>query len=309
MKLVQSVENFLTFNAENQRQEKDIPVVGQSVTHIDLDFKLTYDTGAGATANEDAISRFIKTVKIVDRDGKDIFKIIDSRLLKYWNLFKYREVIETPVDTATGTGKTAEIIYRIHLGKNPKDKFDASGGIPIEKKPRVVIEIGSSADLGSAQTFSSMSIDATFYYIDTPAESPYELVSTNKPIDRVASDLDLEVDLTKGYTYIDFMIMVLNSAGNRSDADVKELGIKNKREKKEIYRNLWYLNRVDDRIQHLLKDTPVGVTMVDGDIDHEPFYVEEEGQYALGFTTTTTGGQIFVLMYRTTEKGEEVLQG
>ena len=281
------------------------------ITGIDLLLKLNVTTDAtnGGTPAEDAIARILKRIQIFS--GKNIyFYVRDGRILKFRNVYQFKKVKEDALPTAAGVTQDVYALYKIRLGLEPTDPFDSSVVIPAEVLPSLSLEVlwGSAADLGSGYTINSGEIKLTIYKLQLDAgEKPHDIFPEGfvEPrfsvdeiaIDQVLSDLGFERNIPVGNVLHKIWLLQLDSADNRSDEEVSEVGIKDELNNIVPYRKDWKTLQSGDMMEYGLDQEYKGVAVIDlEELSGVPIGLDTEqykaGQLKLAFTTLKTGGKV-----------------
>jgi len=299
---------------ENNTDRVRLPTTGY-ITELSCTLHVTYSTGASPVPNEDAFLRLIKGIRITATGGRTYFDMQGGREWFFWNSLHYKSKLRyDPITTDPNqTDVTAQIELPIHFGiTNYFDPFDPSIVIPAVDESSLNLEVdwGNSADLGTDYTIDPnntyISITMSYLLVDNP-----ELVWSKgivKPIfeeiiveiDSTYSNLALERSLTVGVFAKELMIMVTDASDNRSDYDVKEVGIKFPKVPATPYREDWY-SIVNKNKRRFELDQPFkGIALIPmSDLTGNPFGADlttlNPNDIQLGFTTRVAGGKIRIL--------------
>jgi hypothetical protein len=295
----------------NSKQSIRLPLEGY-VTRYDLKLRINVTTGAsGGAPKEDAIARLIKSMRIESAGGKVHFAVADGRQLKYMNYYDLAgQVHEDALPTAANVTADVYAQYYIYWGFNPLNPFDASVVLPARDTQNLVMSVdwGSASDLGSGYTINGGEITITQHQLLLDAGEkvsdlfPYGYVepryqATSIAIGAVVTDLKLQDDVPVGDVLRRVIILQLDSADNRSDAEVSELGILLPKERTIPFRIDWKSAVLKDRSEYNLPATITGLLMLDAeDLSGFPAGADLSGfavgDVKLGFSTLRTGGSI-----------------
>lgn len=295
---------------EGQSVSYRLPTRGY-VTRYELLLRLNVSTGSGGgTPKEDALFRFIKSLRIEYPGGKIYYGVPDGRLIKYKNILDFGgRIREDPLPTSADTTIDVYAKMILNWGFEPTDAFDASVVIPAGELSDLYLTIsfGTSADLGSGYTINEGDITVTARYIsgdkdlifpegyNIPVCTPIEL-----DINEVKSDLQIRDDLPVGNVLRESLILVVDNNDNRSNQEVSEVGLIIPAERKIPYRINWIT--LNSQIRHdygLDKEIP-GIGVIDyEDVSGLPLGLdmteESPGSWQLGFSSLRTGGKIKIM--------------
>jgi len=280
------------------------------ITDLLLRLRMQYDTGTSPSPKEDALARIIKGMAIRDGQGHTWFACGDGRQLYWWGqlLYQGQMRLDELSKTAGQTNLIAEAFFRIHFGINPLNIFDPTAGIPAVELGQLSLEVtwGDKGDLGTDYTIDSAYIEVT---PATILADQYEKIRDEvlKPdirwekydIDAVIGELGIRRELPVGVLLRNSLVIVLNSADNRSDADVSEIGYYKALENVIQYRQKWETLRGYTQSRYGLPSTPTGVAMVqwsqiaaDAALD---LRARLPGYDYLCFSSAVTGGDIYIM--------------
>lgn len=292
----------------------DLPRSGY-ITHISCLLRLDITAAAGATSNEDAMARVIKAAKITAAGGKNYFDIKDGRVWKYWNYFRYLGQIRDESVPTSGSNNIVRAHFPIHLGFDPFNLYDAKVVIPARdiQNPKMEITWGSSSDIGDNQTINDGEMTLTISEIVLEEGERVEDIFTQgivtprfehrtKSITTTYSDLGLEDEVPVGDTLYMSTIMMLNSAGNRTDSDMTEVGIKFPRRRETPYKVSWQERKASSRLLFSTAADITGASLIPWEfVSLSPFGIDltlaQIGDVKLGFTIGTSGGVLHILHY------------
>lgn len=281
------------------------------ITHLDLRLRMQYDTLTSPAPAEDAIARLIKGLTIRDGQGHTWEAIGDGRQLYWKNYFQYQGQVRMDVlsTTANQANLIAEALFQLHFGTNPLSAFDTTSGIPAVELGQLALEItwGAASDLGT-----DYSIDFASIYV-TPATilageqynniRPNSLLPNNRweklDVAAVMGEIGLRRELPTGSILRKTNLLVVNSANNRSNANVTEVGYIKALENIVSFRESWETLRGRAQAKYGLPALPTGVSQVDwsevaGDVALD-LRGRLPGYDLIGFTTGVTGGDIWIL--------------
>ena len=292
----------------------DLPRSG-FITHLDHLLRVDLATAAGATAVEDGLSRLLSAYRIRAAGAKSFFDVGDGREWHFWNMHRYLGQIH--VD-AIPTGVAASTIIRqmfpLHWGFDPLNLFDAKVVIPARDIQNLQSELvwGTAANLGVNQTITSADVTIT---VSEVALEPGETVaqfftqgfllprfeSRSTPI-TVNANLGFEDDVPVGDTLFQTLLLVLNAAGNRSDAEASEFGIKFPKTRETPQQVQWQTKVKQARYLFSLPDTLVGTFLFPWEqISRNPFGLDlklaQAGDVKLALTTLLGTGTFRRLHY------------
>jgi len=313
MKLVQSKVATIDFAASSVKEVK-LPTEG-IVTRYDAILKLNVTTDAteGGTPKEDALMRIIKWLRIEGPGAKTYFAVSDGRLLKYRAIYDFGKFKEDDLPTAAGVTADVRALIPIYFGINPLDRFDTSTVIPALRLSELVMRVlwGAASDLGSGYTINSGQLDIIQYALVPEEGEPLSrffpsgipatrMEATTIDINELKSDLGLKHDVPTGDVLYRSLIMITDSADNRSDDEVSEIGVVVEKERFIPLRIPWKLLGDRDVVDYGLDSRITGVAMLDWEeVSGIPLGVDmsglAEGDVKLGFTTVATGGKIYIM--------------
>jgi len=282
------------------------------VTQIDLEITLNLTTDAsGATPAEDALARLIKEIQVAQDEGTPRYHRKDGRTFKFDNIIKYKGLLPREDSLPTGGGVTQDVtaLYRIHPGIKPENPFDPTSGFDTREK-NFVLELrwGSASDLGTGYTINSGEARVVLYVlVQEPGETLESIAplfvrpeprNQSQPITSVISDFSLEVPLPTGVILRRTLLIALDSAGDRSEADVTELAFRDAVLNKTLYSRRWREEEEANAAFYNLQNVQAGVVALDWDriaggvgLDMRG---KSRGDQVLAFNTGATGGQILI---------------
>ena len=282
------------------------------ITRIELLLRLNVTTDAtnGGVPAEDALARIIKSLRVEVPGGRPFFAVPDGRILKYMNVKDLGKVYEDALPTAAGVTADVYAKYYVYFGFEPADPFDPTVVIPARRLSdlQMVVRWGDATDLGTGYTINDGEITVTLRRIVLEADESEEDIwpeGINQPvmqpseltIDAVKGELGLQDNLPTGNVLREAMILVLDSADNRSDAEVSEVGIVIPETQEKPFRVEWR-TLVRETAMDAGLDAPVaGFAVIDfEDVAGHPIGLDlsmaEAGEWKLGFSTLRTGGRI-----------------
>lgn len=299
----------------NKQKSIDLPTQG-FITRIELllHLNVTTDSG-GATPNEDALARLIRSMRIEYPGRKTYFAIPDGRLLKYKNYIDLKQVAEDDLPTSASVTQDIYAKYNIYWGLNPKDPFDPSVVVPAERLSNLRLSVlwGDATDLGTGYTINNGEIIVTIrrYDLEREGERAFEklveprMESAEKSIDEKKSDLGFQINVPIGLVLRETLILITDSADNRSDAEVDEYGVIFTKLDQTPYKVNWK-SHVRELYEDLkLKEQIAGLGVLywrniarhgeELGFDASRY---KYGDIALGFTTAQTGGKIRAVFYQ-----------
>ena len=313
-----TLDQTISFSASS-RQVLNIPKQG-FITHMDLllHLNVTTDSG-GATPREDALAKIINSLRIISAGAKTHLLIPDGRLLKYLNYYDYQGILRED-DLPTSASVTSDVyaLWRIHFGYDPREKFDLTVVLPTPElqNPQMIVEWGSTSDLGSGYTINSGEITVTLYQVlFEEGEDPSDLWTegyvepiwdaTKIDISETKSDLGEQTAIPVGNVLVRALLLVVDSSDLRSDSEVDEVGVILPREGVIPFRVKWNTLVSRDYTDYALPSKVTGVGMIDAEeLGQVPFGLDlseyDVGEILLGFTTIATGGDIYILYQQVT---------
>jgi len=281
------------------------------ITHLDLRFRMQYDTAAAPAPAEDAFARIIKGLAIRDGQGHTWDAIGDGRQLYWKNYFQYQGQVRMDAlsTTASQADLIAEMLLQIHFGVNPLNAFDPTSGIPAAELGQLALEItwGAASDLGTDYSIDSITTRVTPATILVGDQ--YNKVRPNilRPNNRwekvdvaaVIGEIGLRRELPAGSILRKTNLLVVASNNNRSNADVTEVGYIQALENVISFRENWETLRARAQAKYGLPALPTGVAQLDwgeiaGDVALD-LRGRLPGLDLIGFTTGVTGGDIWIL--------------
>jgi len=293
-----------------------IPTLGY-ITRLELDLELevTTDSSNGGTPAEDALARIVKSLRVEVPGGKPYFAVADGRLLKYLNYLEFGRVEEEPLPTAAGVTAKVRAKYYVSLGFEPEDPFDPTVVIPATKLNdlQMVVAWGNDSDLGTGYTVNSGKVKVTVRRIELEEDEEETDIwpeGLNTPtfssetldVNSVVSDLGLQTNIPVGNVIRDILILQLDSADNRTDDIVSEVGLVIPATKETPFKMEWKALKISTAKDYGLEAPVKGLAAIDlADVTGIPVGLDTSlmspGEWKLGFTTVATGGKL-VLLYR-----------
>jgi len=303
----------------NKREEIKLPLSGY-ITHMNGILRLNVTTGAAPSPVEDAMARIITGATIEAAGAQMFFYVTDGRQWYYRNYSCYEGNLHDESDSLSKATTTADIrvYFPIHWGANVWDPFDRSVVVPARDLNNLIMTItwGGTGDLGTDITINSGEMTLTINeLVPSPGETRADILPEGtlaprfepriEDITSVAANLGLKIDVPVGAAMYTTDVMVVNSAGNRTNTDVSEIGIEWPKERKTPIRKDFLEWAYSNRLFRSTPATPTGITRISwADISGTPEGLDlsaaMEGDVKLGFTTTATGGKIHLLQYMLT---------
>jgi len=292
----------------NSTTTKKLPQSGFDCQY-ELLFTLGYDSSTDYSAAEDAFARIVKGVAIKDGEGKTWLSYGDGRQLYYKNFLMRQGNVRMDTPETNVSGQTAKMLLILHPGLKPLTTFDKSCGVPTRglTDPSIEVTWGSHTDTESAGTLTINSLDvsitpATYLPGQIPSGADTFVYNarhlSSKPGGETYSNLSWEVELPTGNMVKASYIIVLDSAGDRSNTAVSEVGFKRITENMIPYKAAW--SDMQDRLQTILglSSVPNGVGMINWteEVEHPMLNLTDRmrGEDKLCFTTAETGITILV---------------
>lgn len=310
----------------------DIPETGY-ITDLVLVADMNITAGTSVTPNEDALLRLIDALKITAAGGKVYYDITDGRQGFYREYIRYQgELIYDTLPSAGSSDSHVRFLLPIHFGLNPFDPFDKSVILPAAEIDNLKLKItwGTDSSLGTGYTVNSGHFDVTVreltlekgevrddYWPDGINVPLYEAREIS--LDATASNLGKTDDVPVGSLLNSATIMILDSGGDRSDAEISEVGLKYPKLALEEYRvdDIHHVKAIN-RKHYSIPGTAVNVGIsgwpsswlqdlagtfllpfewVTGKAIGFDLSTAMTGDVQLGFTVDTTGGTLHILYY------------
>lgn len=211
------------------------------ITHIGLLFEITYTVASGGiTPAEDDIARVISSMVLRDAGTRRFYEVSDGRQAYYDAYIMYGgNVRKDALGTTAGTTYTRYMYIPLHFGLKPTDVFDTGVVVPELRYGNIYLDLtwAAATALGSGSTISTASkltmivhrlilkpgtteADIWEFGVPTPRS-----VALKQNTNSVSSDLTFTYDVLTEDVIRSSTLLFLNSSGNRSDADVSELGV------------------------------------------------------------------------------------
>ena len=278
------------------------------VTRYELLMRLNVSTGTdGGVPREDALFRFIKSLRIEYPGGKIYYGVPDGRLIKFKNILDFGgRIREDPLPTSANVTQDVYVKMILNWGFEPTDSFDPSVVIPAAELSDLYLTItfGTAADLGSGYTINGGDITVTARYIsgdkdlifpedcNIPISTPVEL-----DINEVKGDLQIRDDLPVGNVLRETLILIVDNNDNRSNYEISEVGLIIPAERKIPYRIEWNTLNTQLRHDYGLEFEIHGLGTIDyEDISGLPLGLdmteEQVGSWKIGFSSVRSGGKI-----------------
>ena len=271
------------------------------VTRYEMLMKLDVSTGSGGgTPREDALFRFIKSLRIEHPGGRVFYSVPDGRMIKYMNVLDFGGLIrEDPLPTDPDVTETIYCKFVLNWGLEPSDPFDPTAVIPAGElsELQMTIVFGSDTDLGSGYTINGGEITITARYIsgntDIVFPDGYNIPVFNSvelDVNEVKGDLQIRDDLPVGNVLRYTMIMVTDPNDNRTNDYISEVGIVIPSERKEPYRIDWMTLNTNIRHDYGLEKEIPGLGVIDyEDLSGLPLGLDmselNPGYYKIGFSS------------------------
>lgn len=225
---------------------------------------------------DDKIAAFISSLKLTV-DGKDTRVSGSLAELHYFSTYTQGVLLQNNLVTTDGSSIEVGVCEAVvHFGLNPKNPFDTSGLLPAHMFTSLVLEFSTTAAAVIASggfTFVSATLEVSGIEADLSAAEikaqgkfwAYYLTSKVKTIDAVytmAAPQEISLPVGKIVRRIGVFTR-LNSV--RSDAQISEYAIRDKRRDIDMLRSLWGTSRTQDRYELGLRygDQVTGYTIVD----------------------------------------------
>ena len=313
-RVTDTLSETIPFKASAKRSI-DLPTQGY-ITRIELllHLNVTTDSG-GATPNEDALARILDSIRLEYPGHKTYFACPDGRLLKYKNYLDLGRIAEDSLPTSASVTQDVYAKYNIYWGFNPRDPFDPSVVVPAEELSnlRLTVLWGDASSLGAGYTINLGEIIVTIrrYDLESGETKAFarriepRMESVEKNIEEAVSDLGFQINVPVGLVLRETLIMVTDSADNRSDEEVSEYGVIFTKLDQTPYRVNWKSHvreiytdrRLDQKITGLgvLYWRNIAKRGQEIGFDASPY---KFGDIALGFSTVSTGGKIRAMFYQ-----------
>lgn len=255
----------------------DIPESGY-ITEILALSEITIAGGTSVSAAEDALARLIDAMQITAAGGKNYYDITDGRQGYYREYIRRQgqaQIDSMPAANAAAAVKRMLLV--IHPGLNPYDPFDRSIIIPAAElsnlKHKVTWGAASTLGTGFTITAASSTLSLTVNEIVLEKGERREDVwpqGINVPmfearevtISALASNLGKTDEVPVGNMLNSILLMVLDSAGNRTDANVSDVGIKFPKQVRTPFESKWYELKARMRALYNLPSDLVGVALI-----------------------------------------------
>ena len=222
---------------------------------------------------------------------------------------------EDELPTSASVTQNVYAKYNIYWGFNPRDPFDPSVLLPAELLPNLRLSLlwGDESDLGTGFTINDGEIIVTIrrYDLEEGEKNPFgkliepRMETAEKTIDEVKSDLGFVFKVPVGLILRESLILVTDSADNRSDSEVEEYGVIFAKLDQTPYRVNWksHVREIYEDLK--LKEQIAGLGVLywrniarKGEEIGFDTSGYKYGDLELGFTTVQTGGKIRVVYYQ-----------
>lgn len=303
-----------TFTA-NGKVSRKIPSNGY-FSHANFLMRLNVTGGVAVTPNEDALARIIKAIRIT-AGGGSYLDVSDGRQLYHAANFDYQGRLRMDSLPAAGVTANVYILLPYHPGVFPNDLFDRTSNIPMGRPSLANVNLefsfGDATDLGTGYTINNGEVTVSYNectLVNAIAEDDPELwengIPTTSyaavadfPITAAISNLGLLAELPIGKNVLETTIIVLNSAENRSNAEVMEIGFTyTKSNETPLKYNFRDLN-AECQLEYGLALPVTGVVKIRWEkVTGDPFGLSTSGagrgDHVIGFTTSAAGGNILM---------------
>jgi hypothetical protein len=268
-----TIDEEHSFSAGSTTQ-LDIPESGY-ITEILCLSKISVTAGTSVSAAEDALARLINAMQITAAGGKNYYDITDGRQGLYREYMRRQGQIQIDSLPSAGNSSTCRMLLVIHPGLNPYDAFDRSIVIPAAELSNLKHKVtwGYASNLGTGYTINSGTMSLTVNEVVLEAGEKREDVwpqGINVPmfeareiaITATASNLGKTDDVPVGNMLNSVLVMVLNNAGNRTDVNVSDVGIKFPKQVRVPFQNKWYELKARMRAYYNLPSDLTGLALI-----------------------------------------------
>jgi len=305
--------------SEGNTKTIDIDLAGY-VTEVNFRISLDVTRTTAGAAVEDGILRMIKGLKVTASNAKDWYSIRDGREGYYLAYLKTQGQVYNGTMPAAGAAETeVEAQFAFHPGVLPGNMFDITRCIPLRGMSNIQVEIdwGTAAtDLGTGYSVASDSdglrVEISRMILEkgeseAQAFSPLDhifvprLLPVTYPIDAIYSSFSFSKDILTGAYIRDVALLMLDSSGDRSAAEISEFRVATN--KGDIYhvRRSWTAFEREVRRRLYLPATITGLGLIDfRNVGTQKDYglnmvQASKGDWLLEFTTAATSGEIRAL--------------
>lgn len=268
-----TIDDEHTYAASTTTQV-DIPESGY-VTEILCLLEASITGGTSVSAAEDALARLIDAMQITAAGGKNYYDITDGRQGFYREYLRRQgqaQIDDLPAANATST---VRMLLIIHPGLNPYDPFDRSIVIPAAELSNLKHKVtwGAASDLGSGFTVGATTLSLTVNEIVLEKGERRENIwpeGINVPmfeareiaISATASNLGKTDEVPVGNMLNSVLAMVLDSSGNRTNANVSDIGVKFPKQVRTPFQNKWYELMARTRAFYNIPSSLTGIAMI-----------------------------------------------
>lgn len=237
--------------AASSTKSIDIPKSGY-ITELNLLFTIRVTAAGSVTANADPIARLINAARLTASGAKNYFDISDGRQWYYWQFFNYEGQISGTSLPTVSTSDDVTLALKIHWGLDPYVDTDRTIILPSPELQNIKFEIdwGAASDLGTGYTIDASNSKAQISVTELALEagelreSVWQTLLSPRfearelAITSTASNLGKTDDVPVGDILYQTTTLILNSAGNRTDANVTEIGVKYPKERRTPFKRL-----------------------------------------------------------------------
>ncbi|PIZ53846.1 hypothetical protein COY26_00710 [Candidatus Woesearchaeota archaeon CG_4_10_14_0_2_um_filter_33_10] len=302
----------------------------EDITKMNLRIVIPITVAAGAVPAIDGLQKLIQGLTIKDTNGATKTTITDMRALTGYNCLLSSGIVTYDTLPTVAGAYTLVANLMVHPGRNIGADDDTSAILNGNDTRfyNVEIQMGVDSTLGTGYTIGTCVVTPTVHRLlytlpqrdrtDLFSRSGKfgvpvgQLLTENAPITSAASNLSFTVELSPARHYLRTLVMILDAAGERSDAVVSRICIKyprksgssslevdwlaGKEQMKETYPNL----SQHDLVGMYLIDWTEAKELVDdnGMLRTDKFGLNtngmDKGEVVIGMTTTATGAAMLL---------------
>lgn len=310
----------------------DVPETGY-ITDLALVGDMDITAATDATPSEDGLLKLINALKITAAGGKVYYDITDGRQGFMREYIRYQgQLMYDELPAAGSSNANVRFCIPIHFGLNPFDPFDKSIVLPAAEVDNLKSKVtwATASALGTNYTVNGGNIAITVRELTLEkgeTRDDYWPEGINVPLyearkislSSTTSNLGKTDDVPVGSLLNSATIMIEDSGGSRSNAEISEVGLKYPKQALEEYRidDIYHLMAIN-RKHYSVPGTALNIGVSGWPTSHIPdltgtFILPFEqvtgkaigfdltaamtGDVQLGFTVDTTGGTAHILYY------------
>lgn len=304
--------------SEGNTRTIDIDLAGY-ITEVIFRFHLNVSRTTAGAAVQDGILRLIRGLKFTASNVKDWYSIRDGREGYYLSYLKTQGNTYLAGLPAAGNTADVECQFSFHPGVMVGNMFDITRCIPLRGKSNVQVEIdwGTAAThLGTGYSVNDddsegLSVEIARVVLEkgeseAEAFDPLDhifvprLLPVTYAIDALYSSYAFSRDILTGAYIRDVMLLILDSSGDRSNAEIEEFRVVNNKGGIFHVRRSWTGFEREVTARYYLQTLVEGLGIIDfRNVKGKDYGLDmvqaSKGDWMLEFTTAVADGEIRAL--------------